>query len=326
MLPILTFLMGCNIDYEISTNETIVWSEPSVIIEDEIIISTDEFRLPARQAIDILFMVDHSGSMDDNKAQINRNIKQFFSTLKAFNIDYHVGITSTSNQIVDEAGIVYPYADIPYINDQVINPEIYFSMMMISSMLGGIAETAIDALYASLSINFDKNKEFYRNNTPLHVIVISDENDQSTYKTANQLISLLKTYERDNQTNVDVSSIITLASEVNCSDTYGINGTPGYRYMYLTKVMDGQIINICDENWSNILTDLALYSIDLKYEYVLNNKPIVDTIIVNVMQGNITFTFEEADWTYKENSNSIIFNTYKPIAGDIITVKYEHFN
>jgi hypothetical protein len=58
----------------------------------------DSFALPSVANVDILFVIDDSGSMSEEQANVQSNLSAFLSALDAspIQLDYQIGVTNTS--------------------------------------------------------------------------------------------------------------------------------------------------------------------------------------------------------------------------------------
>ena len=56
---------------------------------------TDVFQQPDNPMADILFVVDNSGSMEDNQTNLANNFTSFIQAATDWNADYQIGVTTT---------------------------------------------------------------------------------------------------------------------------------------------------------------------------------------------------------------------------------------
>ncbi len=70
---------------------------------------TDTFA-PAGLEADFLFVIDNSGSMAEEQADISDGAADFFDLLDATPLDYHLGVTDTDCDTASDCGALYTYS------------------------------------------------------------------------------------------------------------------------------------------------------------------------------------------------------------------------
>ena len=99
--------------------------------------------------------------------------------------------------------------------------------------------------------------------------------------------------------------------------------TPGAAYATVSNRLNGIVVDICNPDWSAIWDELAKYSTEPTYEYVLQNVPIINSINVYLLNGPATIVLQEnEDWIYDEARNSIILLERKQEDGQVLQVEY----
>ena len=151
------------------------------------------------------------------------------------------------------------------------------------------------------------NKNFQRAGALLHVIMVSDETEQSGTGWATWLPTL-QGYVAD-PALLKISSIVDINSK--CGDG---SGPGGYDDMALAT--GGLVLNVCTENWANYTEDLAAISLSAVDIYELSQAGDVDSMVVTV-DGVEWVT----DWHYELSTNQVIFDEELP-EGAHITVEY----
>ena len=91
----------------------------------------------------------------------------------------------------------------------------------------------------------------------------------------------------------------------------------GLDYMSVTNHFLGDIIDICEPDWSNGVNQ-AIQQVQYYEEIGLDHTP-VDIDHIEVLVDNVLWT----DWTWDEPNNKIVFTTIPP-EGSIITVSYNY--
>jgi hypothetical protein len=135
-------------------------------------------------------------------------------------------------------------------------------------------------------------------------VFVSDEDDQSNWDPT-EFIAWYKM----KRINAHIASIVvTEASE--CETLMAI----GYNYIDATTMHSGEIVDICEEDWSTGV-NAAIDRLQPIEELELSQYPAPDTIrvFINGYLWN--------DWTYDAFSNVLSFSTI-PSAGDFVEVAY----
>ena len=149
-----------------------------------------------------------------------------------------------------------------------------------------------------------------RHDAALLVVFVSDEDDQSS----------LSSYEFITWASL-VRSEVFVASIVNVDHATSLCPTQfqimdiGTNYIDVANHFSGQIIDICDSDWSSGVSQAA-QQVQLVEEVDLDYTPVsIDHIEVFV--DNVLYP----DWTWDEPNNKILF-TVTPPESSIITVSY----
>ena len=254
--------------------------------------------------VDILFVVDNSGSMRTNQANLINNIESFMNVFILSGIDYHIGFITT-----DSASIVGGIVD-----NTAIDPvgDVQDAIDSIGTS-GSPYEAGIDYAYEALQSgsSFGPGSIFWRTDAKLIVIFVSDEDDSSSVSP-----TTFYTYVTVLKGGADYVTAHTVAGDYpgGCS----ANGGAEEASLYHTVVsyLHGTLLSICADDWGTPLETLANESI-LKTSFTLSEQPVEETIYVEV-SGVMTI-----EWSYDAGTNAISFNEGNiPIAEADIYVSY----
>ena len=334
---LLLSLASCLIENTIDTPRDAVtlYDSPPAL---ERIKTTDKFKERDLKKVDIIFVIDQSCSMSDNISEIYKNIPVFFESLDRYNLDYHIGITSASAPSGPETGGFLSHLfKVPYIARDTESKELVFSFM--NSITRGSGEEGIDAAVGAMFYTEDRLLEldypsFFREDAPLHIILISDEDDQSIVHNPDDFLS----YLLDDFSNTPGTGEGTVFSAITHDPlTIAACGSPhsaaGYRYREVVHITGGVSVDICDGDWSGTMEQLARYSRRDLWEYRLTRIPVIESIQVLVQRGRITFEYEpleenedgvrSGDFIYDSQRNSVIFLEFEPFHDDEVIINYE---
>ncbi len=128
---------------------------------------------------DVLFVVDSSFSMQDERAELATVYSDFIQYADQNQVNYHIGITfmdltdqSTAGQLLGEPHIIRPTTN---------NASAVFQQTVLLELNPAFVEQGFEAAYTALSNPKRRmeNRGFLRSDASLTVILITDEPDQS---------------------------------------------------------------------------------------------------------------------------------------------------
>ena len=310
-LIILFVLMGCS-DSDIALiykDPDVVEIEVPVYIEVEVPTGTptedidiwiDSFiQVTAVDGVDIIWVIDHSGSMSIHESNLMMGIEAMMQALPLGG--WRLIMISTDPDAA-ETEQQFPL---------VTGDDIFDAQDMYTMMNTGTKEQGFDALYSYIEYN-PYASTWMRHDAALLVVFVSDEDDQSDHM--NLASDFISWYTARRFGNVFLASIINVdPADTACTSTYPISYT-GIRYMDVTSQLFGTIIDICSPDWTAGVDD-ATVQIEPITDIQLSYEPVPETIRVFV-SGALYF-----DWSYDATSNSVNFLVV-PAGGLLVEVGY----
>ena len=282
------FLAACSTDYGIST-EIIELVDPSQpVVVDSLIQS----GMPT--SIDVLIVLDTSGSMSDNYEQVSRGVEILRGDIEDITYDYKIGFINSS--------LIKPYFSGPY---DVYSSAIDF--LLAPWILGGDREEI--AFYAAYEfrITTEEGDSFFRESADKLLIFVSDEDEQSVF-TAEVFHYWLK----DEFKNVQ-HDIVTIVNIETSDCESGWSAHMGEKYMELSAYYGKTATDICSD-WELALADSTFLVGPVDY-INLSQIPLEDTIVVYVDKV-IT-----EEWYYLSSTNTVYLD-FVPTEGSLIEVGY----
>lgn len=290
----------------------------------------DEFSQLGRPQVDILFVIDHTGSMGDEQAAIASNFEDFIRFAQAQALDYQLGVTTTD--IDDEEGRLCPENG-PQ-QARIVTPDttpdpvtVFANNVSCRSLAGGGAadESGFEAAYLALSppTIFSDNLGFLRPEAVLSIIFVSDAAEQSPRSIDFYRSFFLSLKPDENLFSASaISGPISDPPPPNCSldPTQG-----GERYVEMAQRTGGVWQEICISDWSRTLEELSTTAFGFKSRFFLSNQPLRQTVEVVVDGVTIPATSQggTSNWRYESSANSINFTPFAtPEPGAEITVRY----
>tara|TARA_R110000824_G_scaffold90631_1_gene221231 strand:+ start:1201 stop:2133 length:933 start_codon:yes stop_codon:yes gene_type:complete len=255
----------------------------------------DSFDQPYTiDGIDIVWLIDKSGSMNNHAASVVAGIEQMMLALPPSG--WRLGMTSMAWH---NAGSTSEFPLVP--GDSVQDAWDAYN----NTGNYGL-EAGFDALYAYLVEN-SYNQSWLRPNAGLLVVFVSDEEEQSSRdftNTAAGLLDFINWYGNQRQ-SVFLASIVNLPTAQSACDGNIHPNFVGQRYNDATNAFGGVVVDICSEDWAPGVQAATTQVVPYE-EWELTFTPIEDTLIVFV-----DFV-EFLDWVYEPLLNSVEFLTVPP--------------
>jgi len=297
--------ISCSPDYGVVTNEEVVVENVIIeevveeVIEETVGESVLEQGYIYNQALDILFIVDESGSMSDEQEMLATYIPDMYLSLVGndfSDLEWRVMLRSADPDDESYGWVGWDDANAEY------------KLNALFSYLGqsGYYEQGIDVAVQSTAFDDD----FHRQEADLLIIFVSDEPDQSSYSVASyeSLISTFKSHPFKTTEAAIVYSDTDAATYPECNVEQ-----IGTGYIDVAE----QIASFCDPSrWENILAEARDHVPELNEEWPLSEIPYdPDTIRVFANAD------EWFDWYYDEPTNTV-YLTDIPDVGTLISIIY----
>ena len=266
--------------------------------------TTETFSEPGIPPVDILFLIDQSCSMQalaqDN---IEDGMPAFITELQGV-ADWQI-IEVTKSDGCANGGIINPSTPnaAQRLADNAFN---VFLPGPYSEQLLKHAELALSRTGPGQC-----NDGFLRPGASLHILVASDEAEQS-FQNWNYWLNAYYPYVANPQ-YVKVSGILNLFSDDVCSDYNG--GSPD-GYIEIVQATGGVALDICAPGWGTQLTDIATATVAGMRVYNLTDDAVPNTL--EVLVNGVPAT----DWAFNNGTNSVTINEPAIGEGDEVEVTY----
>ena len=253
----------------------------------------DEFEQPISGKVDIMFYVDQSCSMDDDKAEMSAKFGQFIDELEEIDADYLV-MAVTADNGCHNIDYIWPDTD--------GKSEIF--QQAVNGNGGMFTESGLTiAKHATRSDNINGcNNEFLRENSTVSLVLISDEPDQSPEENgyANVVPAIL------GQAPSTYISAVAGPLPQGCEDG-GQSADAGRGYYEAVQATGGLFLSICDSDWGTKLTSIAEAALRVKLAdaFYLTDDDVEPNSIVVTVDGEIQtegWTLEDQDPTAEDPS------------------------
>lgn len=297
--------------------------------------------------LDVLFVIDNSGSMSSSQANLATNFPSFINYFKDKGYDYHIGVATSDafygDQFVSSGCSLCNLEQTRFksgttpkiyvIDNQTLNLETVFAANVNVGTGGSGDERAFSSFKAALTSNL--NSGFRRASAYLAVIIVSDEEDFS-HNSVNMnenysnpglhTVASYKTFLEGYTSGVSsedfsVSTISILDSA--CRTALGAGRKIGTRYMQLADLTGGTKNSIC-QNFNGLLDNISnSIANQIVAQFALTRIPQLSSIRV-LVDGILLPNDATHGWSYDSASNTItIKGTYTPQAGAVVTINFD---
>lgn len=268
--------------------------------------------------VDLLLIIDNSGSMKEDSLALAGKLSEFFSYLSASKIDWQMCLASTS--LVSQ-GKSYDWkggATGKVLNKatQNIQTVVTDSVSYLYTLSSTSDERGVAQSFQHM-INSD-NKDCYRSGASFASVIISDEDERSAgeidysakipkpanINTASGPIEQIDRPEfyvsefkiRQANKNIQVHSIVIPSGDEKCfaSQDFYSKVSFGTFYEKLSNLTKGTITSICQANYSDNLKTISASIIDLSQKIQLDCIPIeTPNVSVDPIDASVSYSISE---------------------------------
>ncbi len=304
-------------------------------------LQTDRFAQESKDKVDILFVVDNSGSMMEEQTSLGQNFAAFMAAAQQSNVDWRIAVTTTGIQASPggwavcpggaeggEAGRFFP---VDGSSPRILTPQTAnVAQVFAHNVKVGVChwdEQGLEAAYRALSqplassasapgtpFTADGNAGFLREDAKLAIIIISDEEDFSP-----QPVSFYETFFKALKNNdpnmLSISAIVTPANIGTCPT--GVSS--GNRYIQLAGSTNGVVDSICTQNWAASLNQIGDNIYGPAKRFPLSQQPGDPTGVSVVVNGQPALF----GWQYDALTNTVVFDDNSvPPNGSSVEITY----
>jgi hypothetical protein len=274
--------------------------------------------------VDILWVVDDSGSMSNQRQTLTNNFTRFLDELLALQVRFQMGVISTN---FNDRGVLRGTTKI--ITNSTPNPRgVFLQNTTFPAASRARLEQGLRMMELALT---EPNKSganvgFLRPNAALAVIVVTDEDDNS-YGDAAYYSRFLRSLKGPGNENLSSLSIIGGTTPDGCfppgeENYFGGLAEPAFRYSAVATRTGGIIGSICDVSFEATLVKIATALNTLRRVFPLSLRPNPSTITVFV-NGTAVPRDIVNGWQYRQETQSVTFlGNYVPAPGAVLRFEY----
>jgi hypothetical protein len=253
------------------------------------------FHQTARETkkLDILWVVDDSGSMSDEQTALGTNFSAFIDAFIMKDVDFKMAITTTDTSSINKKGKMVYGSDTKLTSAKAAENVTQFKADFKSLVKVGISGDGYEKGLEAAEGFLPRYPGFLRSDAYLAVVVISDEPDQSS-KTVEAYTDYYKSFKSEGGL-VKVYSIV---------DTTGTS-TLEKRYALASANTAGTVADI-HNSFYNSLSDMGDTIINLLDSFALANNPVAGSLKVYVNGSETTsYSYDAASRSIKFDQGSL---------------------
>lgn len=301
-LIIVAFTMSCS---EESPKKV-----PMQYVKNEIVKDSGGTKMTFNRAVDILFVVDDSGSMNAHQTNLAKNVKLFTQAMVANQIlDYHIGVVTSDMDDPVKSGKLYGQPT--YVTRTTPNGAAILERSLQPGTNGSSEEHEFAPVVAALTspLTTGYNNGFYRPDAFLVIVILTDEDEQSSMSSKDFYQFLV------NLKSGDASKVITYG-------VYLAPGDPNCEYSYQTKleeffkIASTQTFGLCDVDFGMKLAALGADLVHRVGTIFYLTRPAQSNTIKVTFGSQVVPNDAKLGWVYDTARNALIF-------GDDIDLKPE---
>ncbi len=287
--------------------------------------------------VDVLLVVDNSGSMQPYQEKLSTNFENFLEYFTGY-VDYRIGIvTSTIENPTAMGSCTQAEIDaIPdggelvggtWISDEDADGAERFADLVQVGTCGGGYEMGLETARLALTppMSNGANEGFLRDDAYLSIIFVTDEEDSSP-GTTNEYINAFRDLKGVTARDVFNASALVVTDEADCTDEQlDAGASQNIRMVDVANQTNGVVGSICSGDFATIVTELSLASSRLTDTFYLSETPDAASLIVGV--GDEEVPCDAGVWEYRvvDGRPALVFaRDQLPAPGTRITASYDY--
>jgi hypothetical protein len=294
----------------------------------------DTFTQLAKPTVDLLVIMDNSGSFDQYQAKLAAQAQNFINQALTYQADYHLGVTTNEADHTDTAdsNASYPNTQI-YVGGLYGQPGVlandtpdvvnaFAKNVRVGTCCSSDRESGLEAAWRALSAPATQNAPpqgssgFLRDEARLVMLNVTDEEDQSN-GTTDFYVDFFTSLK--GQYNAGLVSFNTLGGGANGCDANGVQAPAMPRYVDVANRTGGQNFLLCSADWGQVATQLSLDAFKGRIQFPLSRPADPQTLSVTL---NGATEANPADFTFDQPSNSVVFKAV-PAPSSTIVAEYD---
>lgn len=284
-------------------------------------INSDKVRLMS--GMDLVIAIDTSGSMREEKEAVEDNIQQLLLDLQRSELDPRIHVIAGGRDRRRGEGESKEWFTFP-VGIEVERAALVAAKVGSHDALGKISSLLsgeLDDRYVDVNGEpMDSPLEF-RENAQLELLIVSDDNGSNDSAYEDDFSNLAEDFDTENIWRATVSGIIGLPNSAESGGSCEI-ARVGEEYIALAERTGGTLLDICSEDWSQLLQRFSSAVKKRSGSVLLSKKPLGPDRILVTLDGKV---LGPSAWTYDKKENRVYLTAgtgYK--SGMVLEAKYVH--
>lgn len=283
--------------------------------------------------VDVIFVVDNSGSMEEEQQKLAARLSSFVDSLAAVN--WQIGITTTdlSGGPYSTNGLMVPMAGT---NSQVLSrttpnyEQVFINTVTAHGTPSGCMATRtcpsgdeqpLEAIRQVIAKRDTDNMGFFRPGADVVAIVLSDEDELSTGDlsldptTGEEVLDQAMAAWNGEKSLTGYGIIIRPSDDQCLLEQTPNGGHPGTFVQHLADITNGETGSICDSDYGPALASIGKRVLKKATSIFLSAMPVTGSVTVNFIPNDPTITWTVVGQTIKLSD--------LPLKGTRVVVTYE---
>lgn len=272
-----------------------------------------EFVTPPSYPVYFIFAVDQSGSMNDDQLLLGQNIGAFADVLNNAQMDWRVGVLTGAGSPNGACFVGGNWLDSTM--QAATFASQFASRVQVGSDSSYLTESLIGLVDQGIKLDAPGqcNAGFHNRDGELHVVMISDERDQTNRVGGSVWLGSYGQYVVNWRNYIGAQNTLVAHAIVDidtgggdCGGASGDDGPGGY--IDVAGLTGGNLLDLCTSNWSQALAGIAQRAVSTTDRIRLDHaSPLADTIVV--YEDGVPLT---TGWRYEPGPNAIVFDSILP--------------
>jgi hypothetical protein len=250
--------------------------------------TTESLVQGAPPAVDVLFVVDGTGSMAEEQGALGAAASAFVTTLDEQGLDWQIGVASTDPE---DGGVLYG-------DPWILTPESEAPAPALALALGAVGtghvppSAGLDAATLTLRDPSGQNHGFRRASAGLHVVFVSDGEDQSgSVLGADPVAAFVAVLEGQAARSGQPARASAVVGDAphGCDGATG-NANAGLRYLEVAERTGGAQVSVCDVDFTSVAATLGELVVAWPTRFALQATPAEGTVTATI-EGERTEAF-----------------------------------
>lgn len=282
-------------------------------IEDPVVV-VETFEQAPHEKVDLLFVIDDTGSMAEEQAALSDSFVALVEAVDGLGLAYHFGVVTTASS-GDEAGVLQ--GD-PWIVTAASDDPVGDLAQAVEVGTSGVEEAGLAAMITALSepVIDNENRGFRRADAALHVVVLSDDDDDSGDALGEDPVAAATAFLDEEALESGLSAQLSAVIGDVPGGCRGPGGEafPGTRYAQVATNTGGAIGSICDADLDAVVETIVENAAHYPTEFELQAEP--------AEKPRVAIDGARQDGGWSLSGTTLSFET-APAAGSLIEVRYE---